>query len=102
MVRPVSCIQLLPKAQVPYQRKPMTMFATAAMMMASQFTFPSNAKPLPWGRTLAQWDQHSHLFCVSVVLHAELLPQERLFCASAQPEGREREEERSGDEQHAA
>ena len=41
MTCPESFIQLLPNAQVPYQRNPMTMFAMTAMMMASQFTFPS-------------------------------------------------------------
>jgi hypothetical protein len=41
MVCPESFIQLLPKAQFPYQSVPMTMFAMTAMTMASQFTFPS-------------------------------------------------------------
>src|SRR5712691_9868316 len=40
--RPASAIQLLPNAQVPYQRKPMTIAAIVATMIATQSTYPSS------------------------------------------------------------
>src|SRR5712691_13283346 len=40
--RPASAIQLLPNAQVPYQRKPMTSAAIVATMIATQSTYPSS------------------------------------------------------------
>ncbi len=41
MPRPVSAIQVLPKTG-PYQRNPMTIAATVAMMIAIQFMCPSS------------------------------------------------------------
>src|SRR2546428_13565076 len=46
MPRPASAIQLLPNAQVPYQRKPMTSAAIVATMIATQFTYPSSVEGL--------------------------------------------------------
>src|SRR5947208_8287158 len=53
--RPVRAIQVLPKTG-PYQRNPMTIAATVATMIATQFIFPSSTRagrPQPQGRAQA-------------------------------------------------
>src|SRR3954471_19729992 len=99
---PESCIQLFPKAQFPYQRNPMTMFATAAMMMASQFTSSSNARLLPWRDRLPERHEHSHGFRILVVGRPELVAEEPLFGTRSEDEGRIRHEGRARDEHEVA
>src|SRR5213593_4079493 len=80
----------------------MTMVAMAAMMMASQFTFSSNARLLPCGGTLEERHEHSYPFRVGLVLGAETLAEQALFDTRPHHEGRDRAEQGPGDEEQVA
>src|SRR4051812_16295783 len=99
---PESCIQLFPKAQFPYQRNPMTMFASAAMMMASQFTSSSNARLPPWRDRLPERHEHSHSLRILVVGRPELVAEKPFLRTRAQDEGRIRHEERASQKHQVA
>src|SRR5919204_3460793 len=80
MPRPASAIQLLPNAHVPYQRKPMTIAATVATTIATQFIVPLLRRELlRAAHRLRQGHKHSDASGVLVVCGAEALPQQTLL-----------------------
>src|SRR5207253_11218861 len=84
--RPEGAIHALPNTG-PYQRKPMTIAAAVATMIATQFTCPPPTR-LTCAHRLEQGHKHSDLARVLGICGAEALSKQPLFGHGAQVQGR--------------
>src|SRR2546430_6448886 len=94
MPPPVMAIQVLPKTG-PYHRNPMTIAATVAMMIATQFMFPPPTRVV--AHRLEQGHKHSDLARVRLKGRAETLTKQTLFGLRPKIERRKGHQESSGD-----